>query len=456
MRVGYRNATQCERTMSLSIHAFPPSRVVIIADDLTSATDCGVQMMTGGYWTIVALRPEVATLATAQIVGLDTDSRNVSAQQAYQLSRDALAAVGDNRQFVVYKSIDSTLRGNLGAEIDAVMTAGAFDAALIAPAFPTYGRTTCNGQQLLNGLPIDRTEFGSDPTAPVTSSEIAVRIAEQSRYRTALVPLNVQRLGASAVFEVIEQRHMAGDRFFVFDAIEEGDLERLAGIVGTLPGRYLWVGSTGFSRYVPRAIGLVPQASTESSSAADGYILIVAGSASVTTRAQLDACVKLRSFAEAQIDSLAIAEGGRHEQVELARIRRLLKRLVGRSNVVALTLSAEREEVAATKTIAANRGLPAGQIETHLANTLGRLASELLSADARVKGLVLTGGTTAKTTLNVLQTDAIEILQEVEPGIPLCRTCGQKERLVVTKAGGFGGRTAIIKSVESIAGYVCP
>lgn len=72
---------------------------------------------------------------------------------------------------------------------------------------------------------------------------------------------------------------------------------------------------------------------------------------------------------------------------------------------------------------------------------------------ARVKDLVLTGGTTAKMTVSELGADAIEFLQEIEPGIPLGHMSGGDGLLVVTKAGGFGGRGAILGSVERIAAH---
>jgi D-threonate/D-erythronate kinase len=426
---------------------------VIVADDLTSATDCGVQMMTGRYRTVIPLRPGVALPDTADIVALDTDSRNVPAQEAYRLTRDAIAAVGADPGAAFYKSIDSTLRGNLGAELDAIFDAGQFDAAVVAPAFPTYGRTTRDGLQFLDGRPLDQTEFASDPTAPVTSADIARRFAEQSRRSAALVSLVVQQDGAAAVFEVLEQRREAGDELFIFDAAEEGDLERLAGIIGALPGRFLWVGSTGLSRYVPRAVGLVPRSTVRPVTVADGCVLVVAGSASKTTRAQLDACAELSDFVEVRIDTRAIAKGGGPEEQELERVRHLLRAAAGRSGAVALTLTAGRAEIAETKALAAKRGLAAGEIETYLAHTMGQLTAELLNGSTRVKGLVLTGGTTAKMIVSHVPADAIEILEEIEPGIPLGHMGGRDALLVVTKAGGFGGPGAILRSVERIAGY---
>lgn len=427
-----------------------PSRVVIVADDLTSATDCGGQMMTGGFRTVIPLSPDGRRESDMDIVALDTDSRNVPPDMAYRLTRQAVAPYVDESRAVFYKSVDSTLRGNLGAELDAILDSSSFDAAILAPAFPTYGRTTAEGVQFLNGRPIHQTEFAGDPVSPVTTSAIARRFAEQSQRKSALVSLAVQRNGAAAVFEAMEAGRIAGEELFIFDASDEQDLERLSGIIGSLPGRFLWVGSTGLSRYVPRAIGLAPSSIRRQASSMTGCVLIVAGSASKTTREQLDACSRMARFTEIRIESRAIAEGEGAARQECERVRQLLRDAVGDAAVIALTLTASRWEIESTKALAAARGLPAGEIGARLSATLGRLTAELLEGGVEIRGLVLTGGATAKATISELRVEAIEILEEVEPGIPLCRLSGCHSLLLVTKAGGFGGPQAIVSAVERI------
>ncbi|HEX5808393.1 MAG TPA: four-carbon acid sugar kinase family protein, partial [Anaerolineales bacterium] len=159
------------------------TRLAIIADDLSSATDCGAQFVRSGLSVVVPLKnyslPPQAR--EAQVISVDTDSRSLSAELAYAkvgLATQQLAAEGWTH---FYKSVDSTLRGNLGAEIEAVLDVVRPDCAVIAPAFPKYGRTTVDGVQYLHGRPLHETEFGTDPTAPVKDADIARRLAEGSR-----------------------------------------------------------------------------------------------------------------------------------------------------------------------------------------------------------------------------------------------------------------------------------
>jgi uncharacterized protein YgbK (DUF1537 family) len=96
-------------------------RLAIIADDLSSATDCGAQVVRSGLSVVVPLggyslpggaRPP-------QVISVDTDSRSLSSDDAYAKVRIAAQQLVAEGWTNFYKSVDSTLRGNLAAEIDA-------------------------------------------------------------------------------------------------------------------------------------------------------------------------------------------------------------------------------------------------------------------------------------------------------------------------------------------------
>src|SRR6185503_16360619 len=104
--------------------AYPAmTRLAIIADDLSSATDCGAQVVRSGLSVIVPLGGySLPTQArTAQVISVDTDSRSLSADRAYAKVRIAAKQLVAEGWTDFYKSVDSTLRGKLGEEIEAVM-----------------------------------------------------------------------------------------------------------------------------------------------------------------------------------------------------------------------------------------------------------------------------------------------------------------------------------------------
>ena len=136
----------------------------IIADDLTGAGDAGVQFAAAGLRTRT-LRDDWTpeSLAGAEVVVVDTASRGLAAEQAYRRVAAAAARLQAAATQVVYKKIDSTLRGPLGAEIDAVLDACGLNLALVCPAYPANGRTLQDGVLLVGGIPVAETPAAADP-----------------------------------------------------------------------------------------------------------------------------------------------------------------------------------------------------------------------------------------------------------------------------------------------------
>ncbi len=100
-------------------------RIAIIADDLTGASDTGVQLARRGLHTIVALDPhQPASVPDCDVLVVDTDSRALTGPEAYATVARAVRKVMTAGYQPVYKKLDSTLRGNIGAELDAVMDEG--------------------------------------------------------------------------------------------------------------------------------------------------------------------------------------------------------------------------------------------------------------------------------------------------------------------------------------------
>lgn len=126
-----------------------PDRV-IIADDLTGALDAAAPFAMRGISTMVALDPSAlpeAIASGARIVGVSTDSRDVSADAARDAVRRAIACLP--RDTPLFKKVDSRLKGNIAAELDAI----AHGRSLVIPAIPAFGRWMRNGR--LGGFGVD-------------------------------------------------------------------------------------------------------------------------------------------------------------------------------------------------------------------------------------------------------------------------------------------------------------
>jgi uncharacterized protein YgbK (DUF1537 family) len=134
-------------------------RVLIVADDLTGALDSAVTLTAAGLRTVVARRPADVSEAMRRrpdVLAVSTASREGSAEAA----RDAVAAVADaigTMPELVFKKVDSRLKGHVAAESAVLAARSGRTRALVAPAIPAQGRIVAGG--LLTGMgvaaPID-------------------------------------------------------------------------------------------------------------------------------------------------------------------------------------------------------------------------------------------------------------------------------------------------------------
>uniref|UniRef100_UPI0005B216F2 four-carbon acid sugar kinase family protein n=1 Tax=Haloferax sp. ATB1 TaxID=1508454 RepID=UPI0005B216F2 len=258
---------------------------LVIADDLTGATDTGHEFAARGLRTLVSASPAPSENPRAEtdVRVVDTDSRYADPSRA---AAAVLDAVGPGDHSFVYKKVDSTLRGNLVRETDAVLDATAADLALVAPASPRNGRTTVEGYHLVDGTPVAETAAGDDPDKPVETSHIPTRYAESS-YPVSRLPVNRVATGPAAVADALREQARADRGIVVADASHERHLEALADGAARPGLDVVYVGSAGLARYVetPPPSGAGPA----SVPPRDRTVLCVVGSTNPATLDQLDA-----------------------------------------------------------------------------------------------------------------------------------------------------------------------
>ena len=432
------------------------SRLAIIADDLSSATDCGAQVVRSGLSVVVPLRgyslPSQARLT--QVISVDTDSRSLSADRAYAKVRVAAQQLVTEGWTFCYKSVDSTLRGNLGAEIEAVLDVVKPDCAIVAPAFPKYGRTTVDGVQHLHGRPLHETEFGTDPTAPVRDADIARRLAEGSYRKAGRLTFDQLRAGPTQIKSAVHKLLADGIDLIVVDIAEQDDLRQICVGLSGSDLRILWVGSTGLAEFVPLALDVAP---TSESLNQDHPLnprpaLALVGSASETTRQQLDYAQISKGLTIICLDPTQLIQSGSMAETELEQAYAGLRAAVDSGHDAALVVNASRDEIAATQQLGATLNLSATEVAQRIVASLAQTGARLIR-EGRISGIVATGGDTANALCNALEAQALEILSEVEAGIPIMRVLGTQSLPLVTKAGGFGSPAAIGEALVRVKQY---
>jgi len=225
-------------------------KMIVIADDFTGSNDTGVQLAKKGARTEVMLTATQKPSRRADVLVINTESRAISAAQAEQAVQQALAPWCESASVpLVYKKIDSTFRGNVGAEVTAAMRATSRRLAVIAAAIPAAGRTTLDGLCLVNGTPLLETEFASDPKTPIISSRIAELVALQSDIPVHEVSLeDVRRGRLSALLSAFAKE---SECMVVTDAVEDRDLSLIAQAICEQNQLPLLVGAAGLANALP-------------------------------------------------------------------------------------------------------------------------------------------------------------------------------------------------------------
>lgn len=388
-------------------------RFAVIADDLTGAADTGVQLARSGHRVAVFFRGEPVDGTGLDAVVLDTDSRSLAPGAARERVYEAGAAVRSAE--IVYKKVDSTLRGNLGEEVEAALEATGREKAVISPAFPGEGRTTVGGVQLLHGTAVHRTELATDPRTPVRESHIP-SLFHSSR---SLTGLDTSKLEDDSLV----RRALQGSRYLLADATEEAHLRMLVEAIPD-PSEVLWVGSAGLARALG---GVYPGGrGPESLQEPVDNALVVVGSLGRASREQLQALVEERGLSRVELRAAQGSPGGEPDVEAAIREAR-----------TALASALTSGESAVLCSAPQTGGIAPEKVAEVLAGVVVGLEPGAFGA------LVLTGGDTAAAVSLELGATGIELLGEVEAGVPVGRLLGPRPYPVVTKAGGFGGRDTL-------------
>lgn len=416
-------------------------QAIIIADDFSSVTDCGVQFATHGLATL-ALMGLPERLPEGDVLSVDTDSRPLSPEAAYKKVYRTAAALRGTGCRRIYKSVDSTLRGNLGAEIDAVMDALELPVALIAPAFPHYGRTIVDGVHRLNGRPLAETSLARDPVSPMRESELGKLLRSQTKRTIAHIPLPALRAGQEVLRSAIAQHIDCGTTLLTFDTETERDLRIIAGLAAALP-EALIVGSTGLAQYIAEGWKLGSGRVEMQAPRQTAPLLFAAASASPVTAEQIERLLCCENVCPVKMEpwELAKTQGKAH----LDAAKQAL--LAGQDVVLYLDNTPAARERSLQS--AAAHGVAAEALPGKIAQAMAAMTRELIDTGLP-GGLLMTGGDTAKAVCTALKSDGMELLGEIEPGIPYGWLTGRRRLLGATKAGAFGTPEALITAKNTM------
>ncbi len=410
-------------------------KLLILADDFTGALDTGVQFAVRGARTCVVTDPAYPfsqAKADVQVLVLDAETRHLTSEAAYQVVfravRDALGAGFSN----VYKKTDSALRGNIGAELAAVLDAAGADRMAFLPALPKMNRVTRNGVHYIDGVPVAESVFGRDPFEPVTASSIAEIIGAQTEKPVALHPLD-------------ETAAESRPGIQVYDAETDGDLLRIGGELGREELR-LCAGCAGFAAVLAELLEL--KGTPPGLPYLVPSLFVACGSVNPVTLRQMEQA-EAADFPHIHLTPVQKLEASWRETPECAAAVASWRETAEREKRFILDVN-DSAGCDDTERYAKERGLTTEDLRIRISDQLGHLVQRMLDAGLDAT-MLCTGGDTLLALMRVVGTAELTPVCEMDTGAVLTNfTYRGKTYHIISKSGGFGEPDLFIRLARSI------
>ncbi len=368
-------------------------RLAIIADDFTGANDVALQIRKYGLEVVSLVDENLVTDSEVDVISSET--RNSQPEAAKKRVEEIFLKIKKNGFEKFYKKIDSTLRGNLREEIEAILeNTSQEEKIVVVPSFPTMGRIVKDGRLYVNGIPLNMSEFSRDPIHPIKTSDVGelFKLGE-----------NIFLQGVRGDLEKILQE--IEGRVVILDAESDGDLELISkALISLGMDRYV-VGSAGIMEYLMKGWGYKKE-----------RVLMVSGSCNDKNIEQVDYFLGEKSQ-ELNVVDLDIKNRERNSNKNLENDRDIFIR--------SLSEKSEMYEL-----------IEKGYSTDEISDYIGWFAAEV-AKKFEINKIFISGGETTLKVLKNLGIKGLKVKKQMEPGIPICQSFNGKYE-IITKSGGYG------------------
>ena len=412
-------------------------KILVIADDLTGALDTGVQFSQEGIPTVVtmdALAPLEHFLNVYDVVVIDSETRHIAPKHAYRIVYDIVRAARTCQVHCIYKKTDSTLRGNVGSELTALLEASGETALPFVPAYPKNGRTTLGGVQYLDGVPLAQTIAARDPYNPVIHSFIPDILLSNGSAKVRQIPFGAEipEDGGILLFDVEteEQLQAIGHR------LREGGRLRIV------------AGCAGFASLLPSLFHL--RRRNGHSLRKQRGILIVSGSANPVSVDQVNAITQRDIY----LHTLTLDHKLTLDYSNTAQ---------GRKELGVLARQMTQDGCLVIRALDSNDGLYSiddipdsdlqneDELRSRICENIGEMVRQLMLSQ-RIGNMIVIGGDTLAGILRALSNELLLPICEIAPGVAVSILSTENGILnIVSKSGSFGTEEMLLKALDYLA-----
>lgn len=422
-----------------------------VSDDLTGATTTGVLLARSKARTAVYFNEEAAQKGGGadelDAILISSNSRPLPANEAYDKVRSATAALKHMGVKYFSKRIDTTFRGGVGVEVDAMLDeVGENAVAVVVPAMPQSRRILVGGYSVIDGVALINTPVAQDVRTPVKENYIPRLLSGQTRRKVGLVTLDKVLAGEEAVKKALEESREEGCEVIVCDGITLGDVEEIAkacialkwNVVAVDPGPF--TAKLAFYRDLIKAEepNLPPEADETGRT-----VLIAAGSATPVTKRQMEVLCEDTRHVRIPVEPIPLIEGG---DAAVREVKKAVERAVelltsGDQPRAVLFETALHGELLNLDEEDNKRHYAGGMSANRINAGLGSIIADVLDTVGREKiaGLYTTGGDTMVNVCYQLGVECLEVMDYVITQTDVGRLVGSYDGLPVIGKGGLTG-----------------
>lgn len=428
--------------------------IYIIADDLTGANDTGVQFAKNNYKTMVSILEDkslnIVVPDDLDVFVIDSETREVEKNIARNRMKNILGKLNITKEDIVYKKVDSTLRGNVGVEIAEIMKILDKDICIFSPSFPFLQRITVGGYLLVQQKPLGFSEYSSNPLVENgDNSFIPFLLKKQTNFSIGQIDLKEVSRGKEVILSKINELYKKGNKIIVVDSTNEEHLKDIFASSLKFDGSVLFSGSAGLANHFSQIF--TKKEKSKKNITNKGPIAVVVGSRNPMAMKQIE-CLKGKiDFEEIKIDLENVFLN--KEETLNEYILKGITATKKNQHLLIYTDAVHNDKEKINKKLMSEYHLSFRDLEINIKKIFGEIVLKILQ-NGNLRNLILTGGDVALGVCKELGISKLTILEELLPGIPLSAACFENIFLnIMTKAGGFGEEDTLYQLMAKFKNY---
>ena len=425
-------------------------KIGIIADDLTGANATGVRMSKNGFRPATYFcEKDIIDNPNIDTVIIDTDSRYMAKDLLEERINHSLQSLDEWGANFICKRIDSTMRGNIGNEIDLILDyIGDDSVAVVIPSFPDSQRISIGGHLVVNNVPLHKTDAANDPIMPIRTSCIREIIATQSKHakdsidNVGLLTINVLD-DSNKFIEEFQKNVDLGKRIIVIDASTNDDIDFIAEALAKLDIPIIPVDSGPFTSSFAKF--------KVNHKVDDSKIIVTVGSATKVTEKQLSYLIDRLGVPPVRPDIYKLASFDDEYELEIDRCVRQSKLSLMKNEILIITTNEENLVIIDIQKIASENNVSPEVVTKRITDGLALITKRVIDeTNYEIKGCFTSGGDVTASLTSIMNANGITLLDEVAPLTAYGTLLdGEYDGLpIITKGGMIGDIRTIYEAIQ--------